>query len=1258
VTSRALLPDPLLSANVYCSGRLCEVIQRLVSPFWSEYRAQSSAGTSYLWVMRYARGGEHLKVRLHGDPSEAELLRDLLAASQAAYFARLAGAASATPAAKSRPDAPPIDAEDRVDTDHPDRTFLWTTYRRNPLSLGVDPFLQDDAYLELLTRCLGCGTEILLARLEAGEDGQCPHPLCRDILFSALLFGLEQLRLSGRERALYLLYHRDTLLRHLRKRKNWSASPEAMARVLSHLDLQAARDPRREELGRFLSQHGMAGHAWRWQADIGAWCSALRELQEYVTPLLADPLFHADPFAERPLFALLFKVFHGFINQIGLDALNEAFLLHLLGGVVAETDLLQRPVLLRPDFRALEGDAEGPAGRSIGMSRKGPGAIPIIVRIAGLPVDALVPFASDLVDAMRRLEELDTLLAQSRSALVERLHAEVRGAPNEHRRLFIAIKRDSWNGRSLRKYRDDRWAGLLQALAPLIEEVLYLEKRRETLQQELAAAYAEQYERERGALCGFLDDRVFLRGVALASEVLVENLPRLRRERNGGSQRRGRKLELSLLRYVSRTTLKLSPFSSLTATGLALVAEHPGPGAVALAGEASWEQRSTVRLQRFLCDLLLDTLLRYPAFRNSLPVFLNETVEARGGDSFRFIQPGSWGPDPVSGAVRYTRPSLVNVKLQGALIEELRQRPAGSSRPLPELLADLRGVFPSRSEADLRSRLDRLLEIGFLSFDRPWGAADFVPEQKLLHHLGRIGTDTELIQIADSLRQIVRLLWEYATSSSPSDTAAEIGRRIQELLARVGALTGVDMSPFSSREPTGFFYEDVLIEADLESRAVASLAPDRMAEALTDLTPLARLSTFYSHHPDFLYSLAALAAGRWPGETEVPFLDVFEAAYPLFQAYVKHDLASRSQHRLRGSAFNPSNLPVLERLRALRETTADAVRGCLELDGGTARLDRAAVNEILDRLPEPCAAARPFCAFLQPVDGERERWVLNQLVDGLGRLSSRYTAAMAPAMRSRYTSFFLDRSLLEDGEGTCEIVEILCPGGHTANVHLPQTRRVLVTPGHSVDLPAGQRLTPRDLVVRFQGSDRPPVMTDREGRRLLPVHLGGVAFRYMPTLSKFLALFGPGEMRLCAPYTKARPDGDLEVLDRHAIGDIVYRRRAWVFDVSGLSARFAGLTAESAFLAVNHWRLRHRILDSVFVAEPAAASGPDLRVKPQYINFTSPLFIEIFRSAISRDASRLWLTEALPAPDQIPKCGDGERLAVEIQLDSFGFHQT
>jgi hypothetical protein len=351
--SVAVMADPILSASVYCSGRLCEVIQHLVAPFWAEYRSRSSLRTAYVWVMRYARCGEHLKIRVHGAWSEARLLRELLTSAQAEYLARLQPALPGD-APKSTPQVPPIDVEDRAVEDYPDRTFLWTAYLRSPLSLGDEPFLQDDSYLELLTRCLACGTEILLARLTVGPEGRCSYPLRRAIFLNALFSGLSSFRGSDRERSLYLLYHRDTLLRYLRRRGNWSSNSETMERVLARMDLQAERDPGREDLAKTLRRHEGADAAWHWQADLAAWRSALCTLEQYVAPMLGDPAWFVDPLADRPLFPVLFKVFHGFANQIGLNTVNEAFLFHLMAGVTAEPDLFQRPVRLWPQFEELD----------------------------------------------------------------------------------------------------------------------------------------------------------------------------------------------------------------------------------------------------------------------------------------------------------------------------------------------------------------------------------------------------------------------------------------------------------------------------------------------------------------------------------------------------------------------------------------------------------------------------------------------------------------------------------------------------------------------------------------------------------------------------------------------------------------------------------------------------------------------------------------------------------------------------------------
>ena len=129
----------------------------------------------------------------------------------------------------------------------------------------------------------------------------------------------------------------------------------------------------------------------------------------------------------------------------------------------------------------------------------------------------------------------------------------------------------------------------------------------------------------------------------------------------------------------------------------------------------------------------------------------------------------------------------------------------------------------------------------------------------------------------------------------------------------------------------------------------------------------------------------------------------------------------------------------------------------------------------------------------------------------------------------------------------------------------------------------------------------------------------------------------------------------VEIVRRHSVGGIVYQRRTWILEVSKFQADIAGLSAARAFVAVDRWRLQHGLPDQVYLAEPVVGSGNSAYSKPQYIDFTSGLFVELFGAILNRGSRRIRLSEALPSPREIPRQGHGERLAVEIQLESCGF---
>lgn len=339
-------PDPILSANLYCAGRLSEAVSRVVHPFWRDVSARGHAACGYVWVVRYARRGEHLKIRVHGPQSESSAWRDLLQAAAGSYLEEIGPRDPEAPR-HARALSTPIDREDGDNADHPDRELLWTTYARSHVSLGYRPYLQDDRYVALLTRCLGRGTEILLKRL--APEARWNHATQQAALLNALIAGLAALPLSPRERSSWLLYHRDGLLRGMLKQSGASGGARRLRETLERFRGQAAgMQGDIERLGR-TAETGWAADA-SWPDDLTAWRQALVDLSAELLPHEGDRAYDIDPFADRVLFLPLFKVFHGFANQLGLTPLNEAFAHHLLLAATADGDLRDRAVRVTPEL--------------------------------------------------------------------------------------------------------------------------------------------------------------------------------------------------------------------------------------------------------------------------------------------------------------------------------------------------------------------------------------------------------------------------------------------------------------------------------------------------------------------------------------------------------------------------------------------------------------------------------------------------------------------------------------------------------------------------------------------------------------------------------------------------------------------------------------------------------------------------------------------------------------------------------------------
>lgn len=232
-----------------------------------------------------------------------------------------------------------------------------------------------------------------------------------------------------------------------------------------------------------------------------------------------------------------------------------------------------------------------------GTAAPGWASAPAIARIAGLPLAAVQGFASKQCAAAVGFDvSLHDALNATRSEMVDVLTRAVKEATGERRHFLLKVRRDCFNGRSIRAYRmAPECAWLSRVGQTLADRILQLEMELAGRTKAFSEEYRHVVERQTSLLLEQVGQRSFRRGLAVASPIVSHTARLLEGDGSGLSRRRRRRLEETLLRYLSRVVLKLSPYSTFTRLGLAVFMADGG--ALSLFG-CPWSERSLVRVKR------------------------------------------------------------------------------------------------------------------------------------------------------------------------------------------------------------------------------------------------------------------------------------------------------------------------------------------------------------------------------------------------------------------------------------------------------------------------------------------------------------------------------------------------------------------------------------------------------------------------------------------------------------------------------------
>jgi hypothetical protein len=308
--SAVLLPE--VSASIYCHGFIDELLRQVILPFWK--RTRIALPQSYLWVLRYDRGGQHIKIRLHAPVESHSVAAIHLRDAVGAFFAGLP-----SPAGDERDAAahlPPIDPEDRADGLRPDRGLIWTQYRYSPELVGAEPLSAAPGFEVAFVRCRAASTEVVLDWLDTLESDEIPMRKRMVLSLQLFLAAVCGVHPHPETRARYLTFQRDWLLRVNLDREQALRLLERKVKGLP--EHQAALGPL------------VTASSFR-DGVLGDWCRAVEALTHFCLNRLGGrSLPELDGPAENLVYSVISRAVHNAMNLAAIGTSNEAYICHLL----------------------------------------------------------------------------------------------------------------------------------------------------------------------------------------------------------------------------------------------------------------------------------------------------------------------------------------------------------------------------------------------------------------------------------------------------------------------------------------------------------------------------------------------------------------------------------------------------------------------------------------------------------------------------------------------------------------------------------------------------------------------------------------------------------------------------------------------------------------------------------------------------------------------------------------------------------------
>ncbi len=903
-----------------------------------------------------------------------------------------------------------------------------------------------------------------------------------------------------------------------------------------------------------------------------------------------------------------------------------------------------------------------------------------LVRITGIPFNQLDFSSNPLMDTTMRLIEQDALAGNTAVALSDTLLRYNQSIQDgDTQKKIQNIRRAVFNRKALKPGDLSVLDKIPQSVAESVQQYLGQEERLAQLRTALAAAIATAFVDERRALQTAASNELLLKAISLASHSLYNDISKYLLKDPATFKSGEIHTEKSLLKYLSRTCAKTSPFSTLTSLSLAPMVVVPGRAAVINTGDATKQPPETyVRINNILLAFWKrmtghdrDAVVWFPVHLNPTITMnrdiLTFLINKNNVDFFQRI--------PLSPVLSFIIDSLKTS--QGTCIHDL--------------VNELEKSIDAERQS-IESYIFSCVESGLIEIDLLVTGIDPNWNTTLLHrwepYTQKVpGGSVSIITAA--LHEINMLCDQYSTTGSgerlnlskmayyiaeKASLAVWTNNRDQRIRRGMGEPPASNTFTMPLR-PENIFMEDA--RQPLPFR----LSETVMEHFCTALAGFYRHMDFFEGRKGELLKMYAYFLKKYPGESSVPLLRFYEDYYKDIRLREKKFTDLPQGEVPPGFEFvkytgeikrNKRDLLVKKWIDLLFEKTSfDLEQQVVSFMFSDIDETNKQLGIIPDLTKKHSAGAFIQCAFTgDPATPECTGIMVNSLSAAYGKMFSRFLYLFDDDI-----THDVRKSILDCMPANGLFAELQDAAYHNANLHptlMPYEVRI---PGGHIALSAEQQINTAMLRVSPNHDRESVQLIDTvTGKRVYSFDLGFQAPVGRSELFQLLCIFSYADYT--SPQTlltyinnkifEATPKDKGVIIQPRIVyeNNIVLQRKSWKIPLSIVPVRNSNEDFTSYYTRIIQWKNDLQLPGRVFVraiekskraelVESGKAGRDDY--KPQYIDFNTVLFISLFEKLVTKAEDSIYIEEMYPLPEQqLSIHGENHVTEFYLQINDYG----